>query len=171
MQEKRKTVLTVVALVLSVSLLAGGIVSAAVISGKTKAVGKDVDTDGSESNVEVVEGQIKPEKLENGGWGIWSSDFCLEFYETENGYGTQITSCQGEVVEEQVNPINIQIKKPNAEDDYLGTRVETEMIAEDYETVEAQGNAIIATAEVQSRAGSIFAVTDQYQCHLLKLQL
>lgn len=160
MKGKSNMPLKIAALILSVCLLAGGIVSAIVFGGKTEATGGSADS--GSLDVEIAEGQIKPEELEAGGWSLSSGDFSFEVYRTDNGYGTQIVKGEGTVVAEQVHPINIQIKKPNAEDDYLGTKVETEMLSEDYTSVEVQDNTIIATADVQSKAGSMFAVTDQY---------
>lgn len=107
-------------------------------------------------------GEVVPKALTGGGYGITTEGFTLQLYATQNGYGTQITDETGAVVQEQVNPINIQIKKPNPLHDTMGLNAATEMIAANYQTVTKKGNTLVATAKVTSRAGSEFAVTDQY---------
>lgn len=153
MQSKKK-ILTVVAFVLSILLLVGGIASAMSLSKREQSTDSE--------QLDIVKGKIKPKKLSDGGWSITSKDFTLELYAMEGEYGAQIRNLQGGVVEEQVNAINIQIKKQNAEDDYLGMRTETEMIVANYDEIEVEDNTIVATAEVESKAGSVFGVTDQY---------
>lgn len=155
MKGKNKVVLAVIASVLSVALLAGGIVSAVLFPEK-------IEETATKTDVEVVKSKVKLEELAGGGFGIATGDFRFELYKTEHGYGVQITDRDGNVVEEQVNPVNIQIKKPTSADDYLGTQVDTEMIATDYQKLEVKDNTIIATVEVKSDGGSVFDVTDQY---------
>jgi hypothetical protein len=109
-----------------------------------------------------IAGEVAPQALTGGGYGITTGGYTLQLYAANSGYGTQITDANGTVVQEQVNPINIQIKKPNAADDYLGNNAATEMIAANYQTVRQNGNTLIATAQVSSKAGSRFLVTDKY---------
>lgn len=150
---KRKSLITALAFILAVVLLAGGILSIFLYNAEPEL---------NLQPEELAVGQIVPEALPEGGYGITLGDFTLQLYRTENGYGTQILDQSGAVVEEQVNPINIQIKKPNMAGDYLGVMVDTEMIAADYQKVKVQENALVATAKVKSTAGSQFAVIDQY---------
>lgn len=150
---KRKSLITTLALVLAVVLLAGGFLTAFLPQGEPQLAEKPVET---------VPGEITPVALAEGGFGITVNGYTLQLYPTAEGFGTQIADESGTVVEEQVNPINIQIKKPNLAGDYLGTMVETEMLTADYQQVKLQDNTLVATARVLSAAGSEFAVTDQY---------
>jgi hypothetical protein len=149
---KRKTLITTLALVLAAALLAGGFLTVFSPEGE-RLVAKPVET---------VAGQITPAALTDGGFGITTGKYTFQVYPTEAGFGTRIIDDTGAVVQEQVNPINIQVKKPTLITDYLGTMVETEMLAADYQKVKLQENTVVATAQLTSAAGSIFAVTDQY---------
>ena len=151
----KKRVLTVISLVVSIVLLVGGIASAAILT-------KGTNRSKNEADIEIVKSSMEPKELSDGGWSISNGEFNLEVYAVEKEFGVQIKDQNGEVVMEQVHPIDIQIKKPNAADDWLGSNVETEMVSANYQEVEIIDNTVVATAEVLSKSGSVFAVTDQY---------
>jgi len=116
----------------------------------------------SQAAVTVAAGYIRPKALSGGGYGVQETNYRFEIYKYSSGYKTRIVDNSGKIVETQVNPINIQIKKTADAGDLLGNKSKTEMITGNYQKVVVKNNTIIATAEVKSTAGSVFAVTDQY---------
>lgn len=162
MKGKRKRIVMAAAFGASLALLAGGIVSAAVLGRGENAEALEKPEKEEQQSLTIEQGDITPTVLEKGGFCLASGEFCLELYDTGEGFGTRITDESGGVKARQLHPITIRIKKPNAEEDYLGMNVETEDVAANYDTVRAEGNAVVAEGEAVSPGGSIFAVTDQY---------
>lgn len=150
----KKRILTVIAFVLSIALLVGGIASAAILSNDSNDIKK--------KSTEIVAGTIKPRELADGGFGISNGKFSLQVYAVDKEFGVQVVNEEGNVAAEEAYPIHIQIKRQSATDDWLGTNVETESISENYNEVKVKDSTIIATATVSSQAGSVFAVEDQY---------
>ena len=124
--------------------------------------GQNVNSDSTGRPVALVEGSVRPQSMASGGYYIPGQNTRLEIYSAKSEYKTRVMDAKGKVMAEQVNPINIQIKKPNPQGDYLGNRAQTEMFAGNYSRLTVKGNTVVAYAELKSKAGSVFVVTDQY---------
>lgn len=175
--------------ILSLALLVGGIASAVVISSQysvryeggepvpgassgttassatdstTTTVSRTTTAVAANDPVAWVEGFRQPQKVKGGGYEIPGGRYILRIYREGAVYKTAVLNAQGAVVMQQENAVTIQIKKEAEPDDLLGTRSRVETVAADYRAVSVKGNTIRATATVKSKAGSVFAVTDQY---------
>lgn len=159
---RKKKVLAVVAAVLTAGLAVGLIVPGIVIAkreaGKTSVRYEAADA----GDRELLAGAVEPEALEAGGYALKAADYRFELYLSENGYASRILDGQGDVAMEQEAPVVIQIKKEAEGNDYLGNNSETELLKANYEKLEVTENTVVATAIVESEAGSQFFVSDQY---------
>lgn len=155
---KKKISVVICGGILALALLVSGIVTAITEMNKSTVRYEAADADARE----LLQGYAKPKALDDGGYVLETNGYRFELYASEEGYSTRIINSDGDVAMEQKAPIVIQIKKEAAANDYLGNNSETVLLLHHYDELKLEENTIIASAVVESDAGSKFYVSDQY---------